>query len=138
VFDGTVLIFDDKKLKPGIHYAIRSNKRLDLIVKYFHTPLDGKLTISIFYSYAEFSNLFQKTQDLSDIMIAQGDIRTPKKTFEKIKVKNFRVMDILGTSLVKNYHLDLPFEVNFLDAKHLFFKRNVAALGKGLNIRANL
>jgi hypothetical protein len=71
-------------------------------------------------------------------MIAQGYIRTPNKTLENIKVKNFRVIDILDTALVKNYHLDLPFQVNFLDAKHFFFLSNVAALGKGLSIRVKL
>jgi hypothetical protein len=80
---GTVFIFLDSFLKPGLSYTTSLSKRLFNIINFFglkEMAREFKPTVCTFYSNEELSNLFPTKNDLQELMKAQGDCITDHKT----------------------------------------------------------
>lgn len=66
--------------------------------------------------------------------MAQGDQILEKKYIFSKENKNFTWIDILGTGFLKNYHFQLPFSIDILDARHFYSQSDLASLGRSLRI----
>jgi hypothetical protein len=135
---GTIFIFDDRELSPGMEYNEAFSARFLQITKYFNLK-EKEYSIYTYYSNAELSAMIPLKENIKEIMLAQGDTESVKKgknnQWKKDTQKNLTILDINGSAMVKNYKYNLPYTLNILDTRHFYSQGNLADLGKGLRIQ---
>ena len=131
---GTVFIFDDSKLSPGVKYCSQFSSRLLQIQKFFSFEVKSRVICYTFYSNAELSAFFCCKKDLKEIIQLQGDTINVNQPMYSRNRTNLFFMDISGTIILKNYRYKLPFFVDIIDAKHIFTQSNLKDLGMSLQI----
>jgi len=62
-----------------------------------------------------------EAKDLITLKKLQGDKGLDLDSDRKSFTRELTCIDITGSLSLKGYHLDLPFEVDVIDAKHIFF-----------------
>lgn len=131
---GTVLVFDDRLLTAGIPYCIELSKRLDNITDLLSKYCLEQLVLCTFYSNAELSAWFPTSKDLVKLKALQGDVGVKEYNEESEVIPELSCIDITGSLSLKGYHLNLPYNVDVIDARHIFSQTDLKSLGQSLKI----
>lgn len=131
---GTVLVFDDRLLKAGLPYCKVLSQRLKGICNLLDMSYIKQMVLCTFYSNAELSAWFPTADDLIALKHLQGDVGVIETEGYKKFVQELTCIDITGSLSLKGYHLNLPFEVDVIDARHIFSQTDLKSLGKSLKI----
>jgi hypothetical protein len=131
---GTVLIFNDQNLLPGIPFCEAFSTRLLYVQTLIAPIVFQKMILCTFYSNAEISALFPTLNDMRNLKIAQNDTVVTK--FHRFSKNNHNLscIDILGTVRLSNYKYKLPFSVDVIDARHIYSQTDLKGLGSNLKI----
>lgn len=94
------------------------------------------MILCTFFSNAELSAWFPTKKDLMALKKLQGDEGQILDSYYEnlIKVKDLSCIDITGSLSLKSFRLGLTFEVDVIDAKHIFAQTDLKSLGKSLKI----